>query len=203
MRLLRGAGGTREIMLHTRILSGSYARGADREHVAAAGHSVAIETNAGAGIGATDDNDCTALRTILDFAIEVFAARETIVRGQRARPSEWAQLQENRIVLTHLHLVSFFRNMTCVAGHMTKMSICREPVFAMARAHFMSGAGPIGEIMAADLHRADAQRDIAGSMLEEKLEGLHTRAVIEDLVLRVCCCLASAAPARLCGEGAS
>lgn len=67
----------------------------------------------------------------------------------------------------------------------------------------MPGVGSIGEFMAADLHRTDARRDIAGCVLEQKLESLHPRAVIEDLVLCVSSCLTRAAPARLCSEGAS
>lgn len=67
----------------------------------------------------------------------------------------------------------------------------------------MSGVDPIGEIVAADLDRADARRDIAGCVLEQKLESLDPRAAIEDLVLSVSSCLTSAAPAELCGEGAS
>lgn len=40
-----------------------------------------------------------------------------------------ASRQENRTVLTYLHLVSFFRNEAYMAGQMTEKSICSEPVF--------------------------------------------------------------------------
>lgn len=85
-------------------------------------------------------------------------------------------LQENRTVLTYLHPASFFRNETYIAGQMTKTSICREPVLAAAREHAVCGFGPIDEVMAADLYRADTQPDITGSVLEQELESLHSRA---------------------------
>lgn len=75
-------------MLHAQM-SRRLKLGADREHVAGAGHNVAIEKNAGAAIGGTDDNCRTALRTTVDFAGEVFASREMIVRPHGAGPSEW------------------------------------------------------------------------------------------------------------------
>lgn len=77
--------------------------GAVREYVAA-GHSVLVETNAGAGIGATDENYRKAGATILASAREVFASSEMIVKVKEPQPSEWAQLRENQILFTYLHL---------------------------------------------------------------------------------------------------
>ncbi|WP_439365833.1 alanine dehydrogenase [Bradyrhizobium sp. DASA03005] len=77
--------------------------GAVREYVAA-GHSVMIETNAGAGIGATDDHYRNAGATILTSAVEVFALSEMIVKVKEPQPSEWSQLRENHILFTYLHL---------------------------------------------------------------------------------------------------
>ncbi|MFB6453351.1 hypothetical protein [Bradyrhizobium tunisiense] len=57
--------------------------------------------------------------------------------------------------------------------------------------------------MAADLDRADAQPDITGSVLEQELESLHSRAGIEVMEMCVSCSLLSVVPAELCGEGAS
>lgn len=114
-----------------------------------------------------------------------------------------ASLQENRTVLNYLHLVSFFRNETYFAGQMTKKSICSEPVFAVAYEHSVCGFGPIGEVMAADLHRADAQPDITRSVLEQELGSLHPRAGIEEMEMYVSCGLASVVLAELYGEGAS
>ncbi|MGY8635551.1 hypothetical protein RAD15_24045 [Bradyrhizobium sp. 14AA] len=86
---------------------------------------------------------------------------------------------------------------------MTKKSICSEPVFAVAREHSVYGFGPTGEGMAANVHRADSQPDISGSVLEQELESLHSRAGIEDLDRYVSYGLASVIQAELCGEGAS
>src|SRR5438270_8415374 len=59
--------------------------GAVREYVAA-GHSVLLETNAGAGIGATDDDYRKAGATIASSAREVFASSEMIVKVQAPLP---------------------------------------------------------------------------------------------------------------------
>lgn len=64
--------------------------GAVREYVAA-GHSVVVETNADACIGATDDNYRKAGATILETAREVFASSEMIVKVKEPQPSEWTQ----------------------------------------------------------------------------------------------------------------
>ncbi|MDA9424368.1 alanine dehydrogenase [Bradyrhizobium sp. CCBAU 53380] len=77
--------------------------GAAREYVAA-GHRVMIETHAGAGIGATDDDYRNAGATILTSAAEVFASSEMIVKVKEPQRSEWSQLRENHILFTYLHL---------------------------------------------------------------------------------------------------
>lgn len=77
--------------------------GAVREYVAA-GHSVLVETDAGAGIGATDNDYRKAGATILDSAREVFESSEMIVKVKEPQASEWAQLRENQILFTYLHL---------------------------------------------------------------------------------------------------
>lgn len=86
---------------------------------------------------------------------------------------------------------------------MTNKSICSEPVFAVASEHSVCGFDPIGEVMAADLDRADAQPDVTGGVLEQELESLHSRAGIEDMDMCVSCGLLNVVPAELCGEGAS
>lgn len=63
-----------------------------------------VETNACAGIGATDDNCRKAGATILDSAREVFASSEMIVKVKEPQPCEWTQLREAQILLTYLHL---------------------------------------------------------------------------------------------------
>ncbi|MBB4382560.1 alanine dehydrogenase [Bradyrhizobium sp. SBR1B] len=77
--------------------------GAAREYVAA-GHRVMIETDAGAGIGATDEDYRKAGATILTSAAELFASSEMIVKVKEPQPSEWSQLREDHILFTYLHL---------------------------------------------------------------------------------------------------
>lgn len=77
--------------------------GAVREYVAA-GHSVLIEVNAGAGIGATDDGYRKTGATVLDSPHEVFASSDMIVKVKEPQRFEWAQLRENQILFTYLHL---------------------------------------------------------------------------------------------------
>jgi alanine dehydrogenase len=66
--------------------------GAVREYVAA-GHGVVVETNAGAGIGATDDDYRGAGATILDSVRDVFASSDMIVKVKEPQPSEWTLLR--------------------------------------------------------------------------------------------------------------
>ena len=77
--------------------------GAVREYVAA-GHSVVVETSAGAGIGATDDAYRKAGATVLDSAREVFASSQMIVKVKEPQASEWSQLRQDQILFTYLHL---------------------------------------------------------------------------------------------------
>lgn len=79
--------------------------GAVREYVAA-GHSILVETDAGAGIGATDETYRKAGATILGSAREVFASSDMIVKVKEPQPSEWALLRENQILFTYLHLAA-------------------------------------------------------------------------------------------------
>lgn len=74
-----------------------------REYVAA-GHRVVVETNAGAGIGATDDVYRKAGAAIVDTAEEVFASADMVVKVKEPQPSEWRQLREGQILFTYLHL---------------------------------------------------------------------------------------------------
>lgn len=74
-----------------------------REYVAA-GHRVVIETNAGAGIGATDDVYRKAGAAVVDTAEEVFASADMVVKVKEPQPSEWRRLREGQILFTYLHL---------------------------------------------------------------------------------------------------
>src|SRR6202047_2828699 len=77
--------------------------GAAREYVAA-GHSVVVETNAGAGIGASDEAYRKAGAVIADSAAEVFATADMIVKVKEPQPDEWSRLREGQILFTYLHL---------------------------------------------------------------------------------------------------
>ncbi|MEO0498541.1 MAG: alanine dehydrogenase, partial [Pseudomonadota bacterium] len=77
--------------------------GAVKEYVAH-GHSVMVETLAGAGIGAADDEYIAAGATIASDAASIFASADMIVKVKEPQPSEWAQLREGQILYTYLHL---------------------------------------------------------------------------------------------------
>ena len=79
--------------------------GTVREY-AAAGHSVVVETNAGAGIGATDEAYRKAGAVIADTAAEIFATADMIVKVKEPQPGEWSQLRERQILFTYLHLAA-------------------------------------------------------------------------------------------------
>ena len=79
--------------------------GAAREY-AAAGHSVIVETNAGAGIGATDETYRKAGAMIADTAAEIFATADMIVKVKEPQAREWSQLREGQIIFTYLHLAA-------------------------------------------------------------------------------------------------
>ena len=68
-----------------------------REYVAH-GHSVLVETNAGAGIGASDADYAAAGATIAATAAEVFRNSDMIVKVKEPQPSEWVQLREGQIL---------------------------------------------------------------------------------------------------------
>ena len=77
--------------------------GAVREY-AAAGHSVVVETDAGAGIGASDEAYRRAGAVIADTAAEIFATADMIIKVKEPQAREWSQLREGQIIFTYLHL---------------------------------------------------------------------------------------------------
>ena len=77
--------------------------GAVREYVAA-GHNVVVETDAGGGIGATDEAYRKAGAVIADTAAEIFKTCDMIVKVKEPQPREWSQLREGQILFTYLHL---------------------------------------------------------------------------------------------------
>ncbi|WP_298257092.1 alanine dehydrogenase [Bradyrhizobium sp.] len=74
-----------------------------REYVAA-GHSVLIERDAGAGIGASDEVYRRAGASIAESAEEVFQRGGMIVKVKEPQPQEWRQLRDGQILFAYLHL---------------------------------------------------------------------------------------------------
>jgi alanine dehydrogenase len=70
------------------------------------GHGVAVERNAGSGIGFDDDAYRAAGAVVLDSAEDVFAQAELIVKVKEPQPSEIALLRKGHILFTYLHLAA-------------------------------------------------------------------------------------------------
>ena len=70
------------------------------------GHQVLVETNAGIGIGASDDEYRAAGADIAATAGDVFAKADMIVKVKEPQPDEWVQLSPNQILFTYLHLAA-------------------------------------------------------------------------------------------------
>jgi len=72
----------------------------------AAGHQVVIETQAGAGVGATDLSYQAAGATLAASAAEVFAGAELIVKVKEPQPEECRRLRAGQTLFTFLHLAA-------------------------------------------------------------------------------------------------
>ena len=68
------------------------------------GHSVLVETNAGVGIGASDEDYRAVGADIADTAAEVFATAEMIIKVKEPQAVERAMLREGQTLFTYLHL---------------------------------------------------------------------------------------------------
>ena len=68
------------------------------------GHKALVETQAGAGIGFTDDDYRVAGAEIAGDAGEGFARAEVVIQVKEPQPAEYAQLRENQVLFTYLHL---------------------------------------------------------------------------------------------------
>jgi alanine dehydrogenase len=77
--------------------------GAVREYVAH-GHKVMVQSNAGVGIKATDDDYKAAGASIAPDAKTIFDENDMIVKVKEPQPSEYTQLREGQILYTYLHL---------------------------------------------------------------------------------------------------
>ncbi|HFG2125740.1 TPA: alanine dehydrogenase [Vibrio cholerae] len=72
------------------------------------GHQVYVETNAGYGIGFSDDDYIAVGASILPTAADVFAKAEMIVKVKEPQAIERAMLKEGQILFTYLHLAPDF-----------------------------------------------------------------------------------------------
>lgn len=72
------------------------------------GHQVYVETNAGSGIGFSDDDYIAVGASILPTAADVFAKAEMIVKVKEPQVVERAMLKEGQILFTYLHLAPDF-----------------------------------------------------------------------------------------------
>ncbi len=68
------------------------------------GHEVLIETQAGAGIGMSDDDYRRAGASIVDSAKAVFSQAEMVVKVKEPQPDECRQLRRGQVLFTYLHL---------------------------------------------------------------------------------------------------
>ena len=74
--------------------------------LAAAGHDVLVETQAGVGIGSADEEYRRAGARIAQTAAEVFAQTELVVKVKEPQPVECAMLRRGQVLFTYLHLAA-------------------------------------------------------------------------------------------------
>lgn len=72
--------------------------------IIAHGHSVVVESGAGAGVGADDDAYQSAGATIVPTPGEVFESADMIIKVKEPQASERAMLRDGQILFTYLHL---------------------------------------------------------------------------------------------------
>jgi alanine dehydrogenase len=70
------------------------------------GHYVAVEHNAGAGIGSDDEAYQSAGASIIDTAADVFEAADLIIKVKEPQAVEIALLRSGQILFTYLHLAA-------------------------------------------------------------------------------------------------
>ena len=68
------------------------------------GHNVLVETQAGAGIGCSDEDYKKAGAEIVSSASDVFSKAEMIVKVKEPQKVEYEQLSEGQLLFTYLHL---------------------------------------------------------------------------------------------------
>ncbi|QIL86235.1 alanine dehydrogenase [Vibrio sp. HDW18] len=102
------------------------------------GHQVYVETNAGCGIGFSDDDYIAVGASILPTAADVFASAEMIVKVKEPQTAERAMLKEGQILFTYLHLAPDFPQTTelinskavCIAYETVTDNMGRLPLLA-------------------------------------------------------------------------
>ncbi len=70
------------------------------------GHEVFVETDAGAGIGMTDDDYVAAGAKVVNTAKEVFDRAELIVKVKEPQLNECGMLRPDQVLFTYLHLAA-------------------------------------------------------------------------------------------------
>ena len=68
------------------------------------GQQVLVETDAGFGVGASDEDYAAVGATIVPHAADVFAASDMVVKVKEPQPQERAMLREGQVLFTYLHL---------------------------------------------------------------------------------------------------
>ena len=68
------------------------------------GHQVIVETNAGAGIGLSDEMYRRVGAEIVGSAAEVFSRADMVVKVKEPQPHECRMLREGQVLFTYLHL---------------------------------------------------------------------------------------------------
>ena len=96
------------------------------------GHSVVVQSGAGAGIRAGDEVYIAAGAEIVGDAASVFDAAEMIIKVKEPQPSERAMLRDGQILYTYLHLAPDPDQAT---------ELCEAGVFAIAHETVTDGAG--------------------------------------------------------------
>ena len=76
------------------------------EELVAAGHTVLIETNAGAGSGLQDAEYAEAGATIVATADEVFAKADLIVKVKEPLKQEWPLIRPGQTLFTYFHFAA-------------------------------------------------------------------------------------------------
>ena len=72
--------------------------------LSARGHTVTVETQAGSGVGASDDDYTAAGATIANDAATIWAEADMVIKVKEPQAPERAQLQPGQILFTYLHL---------------------------------------------------------------------------------------------------